>query len=771
MLSKQTAAPSASAQAPDTQFVHLDDLAIVAAQSRPQTKSPAPSPDQSPEQCPGQSPPESSPEPSPDSIHEIPPPLPRSNCGMPLFATANNTLDIDADSFRSYLNGTPALLGLADNDEHMSQPDSYVRPPEEGQDSGLDLNQDNLDAQDFVLGWSHFQPVLDEMPIFTLQPGLIPDDLCKAGGSRSIEIRYYRTFGPTALFPGRRRLSLRIEHGDDRSETIGSTGQTLNGSSAPGSRNCQSTSLSSNSSTNTGLFDSANQQPHPDIIYQILDDFFDRLGGHIPFLSHDILLTHIGSNVASSFLLNAIAAVTLRFCSNTGALAEILGQYKGERSNPSRHCAAFIAKARAQLVGLLSVPEPEVVGGLILLAWADFGEKNETGLWMFAGMAIRMAQDLGFDRTTETDIDLNLNLHDHAWPSPDGTYSLTHEDSLVHQQEARLALFWSTFNLDVCVSLATGRPPTLNRDDIQVALPSFEDMMLAQLDFSKETTQKNMIFPTLVKFMYHFSEAVALLNRASSAKSLDPLHAAGNSGPDAFLARRAQLIQLRESLVMHYNNLPAELVFSMANFNMSANSSQDGIFLQMHAFFFMIIALLSNEASDNVRQDAPSCTACSDTTPMPKLTKSELDSNIALGACQKLIQIFTTASVVNKMSYLTSPFTYHCLFVAASTTLDAQSTAASPFPASAKKPSATFFTLTAGCDYQFLRQTLKEQSTYFAGIATAINLLAQKEKQLMRGDPVDDGLEDGSNEPELDRVALLNDAGLINRYCIRDQGA
>ena len=60
---------------------------------------------------------------------------------------------------------------------------------------------------------------------------------------------------------------------------------------------------------------------------------------------------------------------------------------------------------------LLNIPSCDVVAGILLLSWVDFGDNNEAGmasranlseaslitlgLWMFTGISLRMAQELG----------------------------------------------------------------------------------------------------------------------------------------------------------------------------------------------------------------------------------------------------------------------------------------------------------------------------------------------------------------------------------------
>ncbi|KAK1843561.1 pathway-specific nitrogen regulator [Colletotrichum chrysophilum] len=272
----------------------------------------------------------------------------------------------------------------------------------------------------------------DEWPkdcsTFSFGPSLslnTPRELLGKRTHSLMRIRCYRRFGPTAISPGLGRLALIVKSGEEEQFDIDKDTTCNENTRNPPRYTASSTSLSR---AGIQLFDDSGRQPHQRIIPRIFDIFFEHLGGHFPF---------VRSEVASSFLLNAIAALALRFCPTDSPLVIL----EEKQNLPWRNGLPFLAKAKEQLVPLLSVPEPEIVAGLVLLSWAEFGEDNEAGLWMFAGMAIRMAQDLGFHRTTETDTDPNLIFHDHARPSPDGTYALTNEQSALHQQKARLVMF------------------------------------------------------------------------------------------------------------------------------------------------------------------------------------------------------------------------------------------------------------------------------------------------------------------------------------------
>lgn len=533
-----------------------------------------------------------------------------------------------------------------------------------------------------------------------------------------IRMRCYRRCGPTAIVPGLRRLALVVDAGATEDSHV------LDSPSPP---------LPPEASK---LFDKSDRQLHPEILPQILNVFFKHLGGHFPFLSHDVLDSHVRSQVASSFLLNAIAALALRFCPFDGPMAAIQGNCK-------RNGSPFLDKAKEQLVSLLSIPEPEVVAGLVLLAWAELGDSNETGLWMFAGMAIRMVQDLGFHRTPETDSDPKFTAHDHARPARDGNYLFTHEQSTLHQQKARLVMFWSVFLLDVYVSLVTGRPLAFRRNEIEAPIPSYSDMKLAQLDCEKDVSMANMIFPVTVELMILFSEATELLN--------------GNQNDAA--AKEAALIRTTDSMILQYNMLPCELVFNAENLRASSLSAQSAIFLTLHLFFYAIMALASNTS---LREKHNLHSAQNPPGYSRQVSDGEIQSSITMMACQRVVQISSIAREVDRMSYLTSPFTHHCFFVAASTILRDTNTMKSSRPLS-----SGFFSLTADADFQLLCHVLREQAEYFTGVEFVIGFLERKRLAFMHGES--DGHRIGFDETgddDLRRVVAIDDTGIVNRYSI-----
>jgi len=400
---------------------------------------------------------------------------------------------------------------------------------------------------------------------------------------------------------------------------------------------------------------------------------------------------------------------------------------------------------------------------------------------MFAGMAIRMAQDLGFHRIPETNPDADMNFHDQARPSLDGRYILTDEQSAIHQQKARLVMFWSAFILDVCVSLGTGRPPTIRRSEIEVSVPTPSDMKQVQLDFSETVTMGNMIFPETVRFMLLYSEAVEALNERGPARNFD----VGSAVPDT--NREAHLARIRDTLLHNYQSLPSTLAFNIDNYQVASSSGQAGLFLILHLFFFAFMTLLSDIRSRDARHGLhqarsrrpsaanifqnPGQSHSSRNGQQQKQQQQQQQhqqqQGVAIMSCQKSVQVMTIAQLVDENGYLATPFINHCLFVAASAILQQQGDVSGSLRREQSRDDG-LLSLITGTDYDFLCQKLKDQGHYFGAINSVVAVLEQRKRAFVNGDESanHDNFGEQETEDSMERVVGVRDPGIVNRYTI-----
>ena len=545
---------------------------------------------------------------------------------------------------------------------------------------------------------------------------------------QQIRLRIFRRYGPTAVSPGLNKLAIAIEPcpNEAKRSDLGPLGVVEASHDTQRATSSHGSSCSEQDASRGHFYNLPSET-----IHKVLGVFFENFGGHFPFLNSKILAGHVHSKRASKFLINSIVALTARFCSLDTSTPSSFRE-----SDTDWHRGAhFLKKAKEQLMSLLAVPAPDVVAGLVLLAWAEYGDNNEAGLWMFSGMAIRMAQDLGLRRSDATESDPNVAFYDHAPLSPQGVAVLTDEHSALHQQKSRLVMFWSVFNMDVYVSLLMGRTPTIKRAEIKVPLPTPDDMKVVQLDFRGPISIRNAIFPEMIQCMLVFAEALDLLNSSESAE-------------DTTGSKRVEdgLRSVEKKLMQRYQPLDSRLQFNAANYSEASHDGHAGIFLMFHQYLHTITALSMKKTQ-----------RCSDSG-----VQVDRGKRAALVASQKIIQILNVAEIIDDKGYTSTPFLTYCIFVAASTILDEVSAGGHD-----DGGEHDLFNRIVGVDLEYLCQKLREMGRYFYGI-TATLAAIERRRRTSEADEADGGClgSDEEADPERHGVVELNDGGIVNRYTI-----
>jgi hypothetical protein len=276
----------------------------------------------------------------------------------------------------------------------------------------------------------------------------------------------------------------------------------------------------------TDIFDPLGM-PQAAIRMPLFETFFTHLSQHFPSVSLQRMNERFASGTMSNFLANCICALAARFTSQAKDL-------------PTRACAPFIAKAQELFVPLLHLPSSDVTTGLIMLAWANFGQNSESGLWQYTGIAIRMAIDLGIHEVSE------------IYESP------------AHMIRSRL-LFWTLFITDRFLAFSTGRPSSIPDEIIEVPLPEDSDFFPdpgRTFDGSDPGVVEPVPFVQLVKLMVICGRISNVLNgrrgrRRTLVDTTEPLPSI--------------LANLQEQLVQFYSDLPDSLKWSSDNFKHQHN--------------------------------------------------------------------------------------------------------------------------------------------------------------------------------------------------------
>jgi Fungal specific transcription factor domain/Fungal Zn(2)-Cys(6) binuclear cluster domain len=305
-------------------------------------------------------------------------------------------------------------------------------------------------------------------------------------------VPYFRYFGPTAIVPGFKQMVVQVK--DHRRSvnpvTVDSPASAAIGATpAAGQDRC---------AVGIPIYDVTDPTPNSPLITHLCETFFTHLGCNYPFLQRERFLRDLEDKRVDAILVDAVCAVAARFSSHpllsssndqsipVGTDFEVKRAFRGH---------AFAQRARAALIDTFPCPTIAVAQACLLLAYDEFGTDHDSGLWMYLGTSIRMAQDLGIQKIE------GLQLEGRIGPTPKTAkhgpagkeeerrraarqqqLSKLHETSdptLVDDRRAseqeRIDTFYAIFFLDRAVSSGVGRPVTLRDKDIEISFPHRPD--------------------------------------------------------------------------------------------------------------------------------------------------------------------------------------------------------------------------------------------------------------------------------------------------------
>lgn len=285
--------------------------------------------------------------------------------------------------------------------------------------------------------------------------------------------------------------------------------------------------------------------PRKDILEHLVSLFLTHFKpSWCPWMEDDELKNGVENGSMPAILANAVCAVAARF-SNRPELRKVARKSSGD---------PFSEMAKILIIPLLSFPSIEVIEALILLSYAEFAAGSDSGLWMYVGMALRMAQDLGLQH--EVSIQSILNEK--------------------HQEKARL-LFWAVIGLDRITTFGTGRPVSIRESEIDIELP--------RLSESSDMKDETVVFGHVVRILMLRGRMGELLNRREREES-----------PISAETTKRDLTRMWFELAQSYSDLPANLHFNVQTFQKSAAHNQSPGFVYLHVLFQSTIGLLARPA-------------------------------------------------------------------------------------------------------------------------------------------------------------------------------
>ncbi|KAK5267393.1 hypothetical protein LTR99_006581 [Exophiala xenobiotica] len=408
--------------------------------------------------------------------------------------------------------------------------------------------------------------------------GVVPERIVEP---RSIRIPFFRWFGPTGIAPGYKKMLFDVKHlSQQYPDDIGTP-------STPDDEAKIHTSL--RESAAASLFEADGITPASRVLGPLLNTFFDHYGCHFPFYRRDAFTALVKDRKVSALVLNSICGLSARF-SPLPEFQDCPLYLRGD---------IFAQKAKVLLVPLLNLPSYDVVASILMLVWLELASNHDVGVWMYMGMACRMAMDLGMHRA-----------------------AISGPDKLVPEEYWTVSRTWfSVHHLDHIISFATGRPLSIERKYIDVPWP--------RIDSDAELPSP---FPCMVVIM----QTLGLLH--DELNDIDQLEELADS-------TREKLFRYNDELINYYAHLPPALSFDIHNFQSYVATGESGTYLMLHLWFHAIVIGLHRPGL-RYGQETRAKSIC--LTPESR--------GIALSSARTMTSILSLVEVVDTGTLVSSPF-------------------------------------------------------------------------------------------------------------------
>lgn len=468
-------------------------------------------------------------------------------------------------------------------------------------------------------------------------------------------------------------------------------------------------------------YDPNNAAPVHPLIIQLVTAFFIHVGCNYPFLSKEKFLRHVKDKRVEPILVDAVCAIAARFSDHhilTGGNDKMPRTERGQ---------VFAQRARQATVDTFPCPSVGAVQACLLMAYEGFGANQDSALWMYLGLAIRMAVDLGLQKCVGIQYQgekdpwytrhrSRVNDDDHESPEAheaDGIDALSPEEQREVEQE-RIDTFWSVFILDRVISSGTGRPVTIRDGDYELAFPESNNDL---------ATGWPNPFPVFLKIINLYGQVCDVLNNVQDAQDLTQ-------------DKWDQLSEMEHRLTRMYKHWDPRLQFNVSNFKTYLGMGQGTNFILLHFWFHALFIILHQPTL---------------LTPFCEL-RSELqllsDSReLSMSSAKTICDILSFADLIDPKSFIGNPFTNQPIYIAACAFLmESSATNASegssregspPTQASRSKQQTkpnnkqsrhSLLASAANQNYQRCYNSLQQIQAYWGGVTYILTVLDQKSK-------------------------------------------
>ncbi|RMD42566.1 hypothetical protein DV735_g2548, partial [Chaetothyriales sp. CBS 134920] len=307
--------------------------------------------------------------------------------------------------------------------------------------------------------------------------------------------------------------------------------------------------------------------------------FFTHLGCNYPFLQRERFMRDLEEKQVDSILVDAVCGVAARFSSDpmlTTAADDDSTPREADSKDVQRAFRghAYTQRAMSAIIDTFPCPTLAVAQACLLLAYEEFGTDHDSGLWMYLGTSIRMAQDLGIQKLeglqlqgrigpTPKTVKSDQNGKEEEYRRAEQQKSLSEDHALAGTKELedrraseqeRIDTFWAIFFLDRAVSSGVGRPVTLRDKDIEISFPYEPD----------ETTINGFPhpFPPMIRIVHMYGRVADVLNHIKDLSQVTP---------DVL----KKLAKMEKDLTTIYQRLSPKLHFNATNFQHYVKAEQE----------------------------------------------------------------------------------------------------------------------------------------------------------------------------------------------------
>ncbi|KAJ9312135.1 transcriptional regulator family: Fungal Specific TF [Paecilomyces variotii] len=570
--------------------------------------------------------------------------------------------------------------------------------------------------------------------------------------SNRTHVPYFRYFGPTAIVPGFKQMVVRVRESRKSNPSMSSDSVSpLVGSNLDAPDASLAAALADIRDSNTiPFYDRDDNLPVSNLVIHLCELFFVHLGCSFQFLQRDRFLRDLKEKKIDTILVDAVCALAARFSPHPllspPRARSIDGAEPENDVKKSDHGQAFAHRAMMALVDALSCPTLSVVQACLLLAYEEFGSNRDSGLWMYLGISIRMAQDLGlqklqglkykYGRTGLTPKAIKTGqagkLSEEQYDCPDPPEKRQEQDPATADERARererVDTFWSIFFLDRVISSGTGRPVTLRDEDIELYFPLQSDCVLPN--------GWPAPFPPLMRIIHLYGRVTDLINAIEEVNHVTP---------DTL----KRLAGMESDLTGIYQRLSPRLHFNAVNFQTYVRAEEGTNFILLHFWFHTLIVLLHQPTllssfGGRIQQLYPN------------------SRELSMSSAKTIADILSFSELIDAKSFIGNPFTSQPMYIAACAFLMESSHYSSPTSKSGSSPvqpllaNQTASFLTPGVEipngperrlnpkhsllasaakenYQRCYKALKSLETYWEGTRYILTVLDQKAKGI--GDP------------------------------------